>query len=211
MSVAIAAPAAGSKYKKLIEPFAASLETAKTLMDKAHSEFVDFEGLSAPRRGRKTRTWVICVRSQPWSWHTGGLWPSTLNCASGSSQPKSLIALSMSQSLLRRQRQPVHLRKLEKALHKSSPSKSPSKLQKEHEKEDPHPSSDKVTLHMVSSLKCLPPKYWPSKEHSKYFSWEELKDTVAQMLQAETIEELDSLKKMGRWLFVGSPSQGSVS
>ena len=150
----MAAPAAGSKYDKLIEPFAASLETAKTLMDKAHNEFVDFEATVRTEKEEENKDVghlraipavvlayrrALAINSQLCRLF---LATEVIDCTLDVAESPSTAKTASSPS-----------KAGEGSAPKSSPSKSPSKLQKEDENEDPHPSSDKVTLHMVSSLK----------------------------------------------------------
>ena len=69
-------------------------------------------------------------------------------------------------------------------------------LKEQAAEEEKHKSKDPITLNFVKSLKGLPPKYHHSKEYAKMYSWIEMTAAVSKMNAAETIEELDGLKKI---------------
>ena len=210
ISVAMAAPAASSKYKKFIEFFTNSLNTIKDLMDKAHSEYADYELAVRDQQGCpvgdvgelkaipaevSAYNRALAINSELYKlFFATEVIDSTLDLAESPVVAKAACSPSKGGSLGAGASSSSNASLAAKSSPAKSPSKASSELSQEDGTEQTHQSKDSVTLHFVATLKSLPPKYLPSKELVKFYSWEEMKWIVGRMPHAETIEELDDLK-----------------
>ena len=210
VSVAMAGPAAGSKYKKLIEPFSTSMGAIHTLMVAAQEAFQKFESDLHETSGGATgelkkipEDISAYQKALSVNMMLHNLWlaeevidstldiladsPSPLVASKAASPSKSSLAGSVSSTRMPPWPSPS----------KADAGASPSKCLKEQAAEqEKHKSKDPITFNFVKSLKGLPPKYDHSKEYAKMYSWIEMTAAVSKMNAAETIEELDGLKKI---------------